>query len=82
MRVYIEERILAEARYISSTGATCRKTAKKFGISKSTIHNDMTLKLPQLDKKLYNEVANTLKHNKEERHLRGGLSTKIKYERF
>lgn len=73
-----EERI---AYYIIETGATVRAAAKKFGISKSTVHKDVSVRLRSINKQLYNEVSKVLARNKAERHIRGGEATKRKYER-
>lgn len=70
----------AMGRYIAETGATVRKTASHFGIGKSTVHKDVTNELKKRNKALYWRVQAVLKHNKEERHLRGGAATKKKYE--
>ena len=65
--------------YIIETGATVRSAAKHFGISKSTVHKDLSQRLPQCNKKLYAQVRNVLDINKAQRHIRGGLATKQKY---
>ena len=75
-----DERTTRLAKYISETGHTVRETAKHFGLSKSTVHKDMTVRLPELDEYLYESVRKILDTNKAERHLRGGLATKNKYE--
>lgn len=75
-----DERTVEVAKYISSTGTTVRDAAKYFGISKSTIHKDMTSRLPDIDTSLYEDVRKILDVNKAERHLRGGLATKEKYK--
>ncbi len=66
--------------YIAQTGATVRATAKIFGISKSTVHKDVTEKLPYRDKELYLRVRRVFEINKDERHIRGGLATRKKYK--
>ncbi len=66
--------------YMVSGGATVRAAAKHFGISKSTVHKDLRTKLPELDPELYSRVEALLELNKQERHIRGGLATKRKYE--
>ena len=76
----IEERACAMAVYIIETGATVRSAAKHFNISKSTVHKDLSQRLPQYNKTLYNEVRQVLNHNKAERHIRGGLATRKKYQ--
>ena len=65
--------------YVVSTGATVRATAINFGVSKSTVHKDLTYKLPKINKNLYLCVKEILELNKSERHLRGGEATKKKY---
>ena len=65
--------------YIIENKATVRKAAKKFGVSKSTVHKDVTEKLRHEDRELYNAVKKVLERNKSERHLRGGEATKQKY---
>lgn len=67
--------------YIAAHGATVRDAAEKFGISKSTVHKDITEKLRPLNKTLYREVKKVLELNKSERHLRGGAATKLRYAR-
>lgn len=79
MRNGYDERTIELAKYISSTGKTVRETAKMFNLSKSTVHKDMTSRLPELDPTLYERVREILDINKAERHLRGGLATKKKY---
>lgn len=81
MRTTYDARTIALAEYISSTGRTVRETAAAFGLSKSTVHKDMTSRLPELDVELYESVRKILDRNKAERHLRGGMATKKKYER-
>jgi putative DeoR family transcriptional regulator (stage III sporulation protein D) len=76
---YIEERVLQEARYIVQHGATVRETANYFGISKSTVHNDMTMRLEEMDEELYFEVRKVSDKNLAERHIRGGIATQKKY---
>lgn len=74
-----KERSVILGEYIKKTGATVRETAKKFGISKSTVHKDVTDKLKYENKGLYEDVKLVLSKNKAERHLRGGNATKMKY---
>jgi putative DeoR family transcriptional regulator (stage III sporulation protein D) len=76
---YIEERVRQEADYIIAHLATVRECAKHFGISKSTVHNDMTTRLSKLDKLAYEKVRKISDKNLAERHIRGGLATKQKY---
>ena len=74
----ILEKILAV--YIIETGSTVRQTAKKFNISKSTVHKDIAERLEKINPSLASEAKKVLEVNKAERHIRGGLATKIKYE--
>ncbi|MBE6974548.1 MAG: stage III sporulation protein D [Ruminococcaceae bacterium] len=76
----IEERACTLAVYIIETGATVRAAARHFGISKSTVHKDLTCRLKQLNKPLYDQVRQVLELNKQERHIRGGLATRRKYK--
>lgn len=77
-----EERAVQLAHYIIENNATVRQTAKKFNISKSTVHKDVSERLRAINDVLYNEVKRVLEQNKSERHIRGGLATKTKYERL
>ena len=79
MKEYIEERAVEIANYIIENNATVRQTAKKFGVSKSTVHKDVTERLIQINKPLANKTREVLDINKSERHIRGGLETKEKY---
>lgn len=79
MQEYIQKRVLEICAYILRTKDTVRKTAQFFEISKSTVHKDMTERLPSLNKELALEVKKVLDFNKSERHLRGGEATKRKY---
>ena len=76
----IKERIIEEARYIVSTGATVRQTALKFHFSKSTVHKDVAERLKEIDLILYKQVKKVLGVNFSERHIRGGEATKRKYQ--
>lgn len=80
MKDYIEERVLEVAKYIIDTRATIRKTAKLYGVSKSTIHKDITERLPKINPQIANEAKEILDFNKAERHIRGGKATKLKYK--
>ncbi|MDM0911984.1 sporulation transcriptional regulator SpoIIID [Clostridium perfringens] len=82
MKDYIEERVLEVAQYIIYSRATIRKTAKVFGVSKSTIHKDMTERLPKINPDIAEEAKSILDLNKAERHIRGGKATKLKYKVF
>lgn len=77
-----EERTVSAAEYIIENGATVRSAAKKFGVSKSTIHKDVSERLRGLNPNLYLEVKNVLEKNKRERHIRGGKATKEKYAKL
>ncbi|MCI8318595.1 MAG: sporulation transcriptional regulator SpoIIID [Lachnospiraceae bacterium] len=79
MKEYIEERVLGTANYIIESKATVRDAAKKFGISKSTVHKDITERLSQLNPALASQARAVLDVNKSERHIRGGMATKEKY---
>lgn len=74
-----EERCIILGTYIVQHNATVRAAAKQFGISKSTVHQDITAKLSQVNKPLYEDVKAVLDKNKKERHIRGGEATKQKY---
>lgn len=76
----IEERAKIFATYIIETKSTVRATAKKFNISKSTVHKDISERLERFNPILANEAKKILEINKKERHIRGGLATKKKYE--
>ena len=79
MKDYISDRVITLAEYITESKATVRQTAKKFGVSKSTVHKDVSERLPKINRNLYNSVKSVLDENKAERHIRGGMATKIKY---
>ena len=79
MKDYIEERAVEIGTYIIETKATVRQTAKKFGISKSTVHKDVTSRLVSLNPTLARQARAVLDLNKSERHIRGGLATREKY---
>ena len=76
----IEERACELAVYMIETGATVRTTAQHFGISKSTVHKDLSQRLPQCNRTLYVQVRQILDENKAQRHIRGGMATKRKYQ--
>lgn len=80
MKGYIEERTIEIAHYIIENKATVRSAAKKFGISKSTVHKDITDRLKKLNQALSKEVKVILEENKAERHIRGGEATREKYK--
>ena len=77
---YIEERVLELAQYIIDTNSTVRAAAKKFRVSKSTVHKDVTERLLEINPGLAGEVKEVLENNKAERHLRGGMATREKYK--
>ena len=79
MKDYIEERAIEIANYIVEEKATVRQTAKKFGVSKSTVHKDVTERLIQINPALAKEARKVLDTNKSERHIRGGMATREKY---
>jgi len=76
---YISERVINEAEYIIATKATVRAAAQHFGISKSTVHKDVTERLENTDADLFYKVRAVLNKNLSERHIRGGMATKNKY---
>jgi len=77
---YIEQRTLEIAKYILREGATVRQAAGIFGVSKSTVHKDMTERLPKINPLIAAMVKEVLENNKAERHIRGGEATKRKYK--
>jgi putative DeoR family transcriptional regulator (stage III sporulation protein D) len=77
----MEDRACELAVYIIETGATVRAAARKFGISKSTVHKDLTIRLPQYNRMLYERSRQVLETNKAQRHIRGGLATQRKYKK-
>ncbi len=79
MRAYIKERTLQVANHIADTQDTIRKTAQIFNLSKSTVHNDLAKRLNRIDAHLYDKVKHVLDVNFSEKHIRGGMSTKLKY---
>lgn len=81
LKEYIEERAMDIASYIIKYNATVRQTAKEFGISKSTVHKDVTERLLQINPTLAKNARKVLDINKSERHIRGGMATKEKYLR-
>ncbi len=79
-KVYIEERAIELAHYIIDTKDTVRGAAKKFGVSKSTVHKDITERLQKINFALAKEAKKVLDENKAERHIRGGEATRLKYK--
>ena len=80
MKDYIEERVYELAHYILDNRATVRSAAKKYNVSKSTVHKDVTERLRHENPHLYKQVKKILEKNKQERHIRGGMATKRKYK--
>ncbi|MGE5554151.1 MAG: sporulation transcriptional regulator SpoIIID [Betaproteobacteria bacterium] len=81
MRDYIRRRVLEVGTYILNTKATVRQAAEVFDVSKSTIHKDVTERLPRINRDLARRVKRVLENNKAERHIRGGEATRRKYRR-
>jgi len=79
MKDTLNQRACKLAVYMIETGATVRAAARQFGISKSTVHKDLTQRLEQCNKPLYSQVRQILDLNKQERHIRGGMATRKKY---
>ena len=80
MHDYIKERTIKIGRYLVETRKTVRTIAKEFGVSKSTVHKDLTERLPDINSELASEVKDILEYHKSIRHIRGGEATKIKYK--
>ena len=80
MKGNIDERACALADYIIENRATVRAAAKKFGVSKSTVHKDLQDRLPGINQSLYRQVKSVLDENKAQRHIRGGIATRKKYK--
>ena len=80
IRTEIEDRACRLAIYMIENGGTVRAAAARFGVSKSTVHKDLTRRLPEIDPALYRQVKEILERNKAERHLRGGAATRRKYK--
>ena len=80
MKDYIEERAMGIATYIIENNATIRAAARQFGISKSTVHKDLSERLRRCNYSLYLQVKQVLDTNKAERHIRGGIATRNKYK--
>ena len=78
----VDKRCIEICEYIKDTGATVRQAASVFGISKSTVHIDVTKRLHDIDKILYDEVKAVLEENKAQRHIRGGIATREKYSKM
>lgn len=82
MKFQPNNRAVILGQYIIENKATVRAAAKEFGISKSTVHKDVSERLPKINRTLYSQVKDILEINKQERHIRGGMATKIKYEKL
>ena len=80
MKPDIEERAVRLAQYVIETNATVRAAAKQFGVSKSTVHKDVTERLKRLDPALWQQAKTVLEQNKAELHIRGGIATRRKYK--
>ncbi len=80
IRTEIEDRAYRLAVYMIENGGTVRAAAARYGVSKSTVHKDLTRRLPEIDPALYRQVKEILERNKAERHLRGGAATRRKYK--
>ena len=78
----IEQRACQLAMYIIENGTTVRAAAQHFGISKSTVHKDLSQRLPRYNQNLYKQVRCILDLNKAERHIRGGIATRKKYKQL
>ena len=78
---YIKERTIRIGNYVVETRQTVRLIAKEFGVSKSTVHKDLTERLPEINAELAKKVKEVLAYHKAIRHIRGGAATKSKYER-
>lgn len=79
MKGIVEERAVELGEYILKSKATVRSAAKKFGVSKSTVHKDVSERLKYVNPNLYREVKTILELNKSQRHIRGGMATRKKY---
>ncbi len=79
MKGFVEERAVELGKYIAENKATVRAAAKRFGISKSTVHIDVSQRLKKINPQLYTAVRQVIEVNKAQRHIRGGLATKEKY---
>ncbi len=76
----VRMRVIETAKYILKTGATVRAAAKRFSVSKTTVHKDMRKRLPDIDRELSEQVDRVLIRNMQERHIRGGMATRRKYK--
>ena len=81
MEDYVKERVIEVANYIIDSKATIRETAKVFNVSKTTIHNDVTIRILKVKPDLRKAVKEVLDQNLQERAIRGGMATKLKYQK-
>ncbi|HEX3018425.1 MAG TPA: sporulation transcriptional regulator SpoIIID [Caproicibacter sp.] len=81
MKGIVEERAVELGEYIIENKTTVRGAAKKFGVSKSTVHKDVAQRLKYIDPQLYRKVKVVLDYNKAQRHIRGGIATRLKYKK-
>lgn len=81
MKGIVEERAVELGEYIVQNKATVRSAAKKYGVSKSTVHKDVAQRLKSIDPQLYKKVKIILDFNKSQRHIRGGIATRLKYKK-
>ena len=81
MNCSVEERAILLGNYIAENNATVRTAANQFSVSKSTVHKDVAQRLKYVDPQLYREVKNVLEVNKAQRHIRGGMATRMKYKK-
>ena len=79
LKIHIDDRCVALGNYIVENKATVRAAATAFGISKSTVHKDVSVRLERVNPALYEQVKKVLEINKKERHIRGGIATRKKY---
>lgn len=79
-QAYMEQRIIESANYLIKNNSTIRETAKHMGVSKSTVHKDLIIRLKYINHSLYEKVREVLDANWEEKHIRGGIGTKERYE--
>lgn len=82
MNINLNHRVLKETEYILKNDKTVREVATEFNVSKSTVHKDLQERLKKIDKKLYGKVQLLMKKHIDERHIRGGESTKNKYKKL
>ncbi|HAH79351.1 MAG TPA: sporulation transcriptional regulator SpoIIID [Ruminococcaceae bacterium] len=82
MKGIVEERAVELGEYIIENRTTVRGAAKKFGVSKSTVHKDVAQRLKYIDPQLYRKVKVVLDFNKAQRHIRGGIATRLKYKKM